>query len=152
MTDDALHEGDAPGEASEIDDTILARVSNYLDGALTGPERTEVAGKIAGDATWKRAHDELVETRNYLSGLRKAHAPPSFAEHVTETIHQRSAGRFFARKTLGDRVPFGVLLMIALAGLLVIAYVLWSSATGSLKVDHARDRAPAAGSSAVAPP
>jgi hypothetical protein len=155
VTDDALHESDAPGEAGqggeEIDDAILAQVSDYLDGALTGPARTEVAGKIAGDATWKRAHDELAETRNHLSGLRKAHAPPSFAEHVTETIHQRSAGRFFARKTLGDRVPFGVLLVIALAGLLVIAYVLWSSATGSLKVNRARGRAPA-GSAAVAPP
>jgi anti-sigma factor RsiW len=151
VTDDALHESEAGQSHEEIDDAILARVSNYLDGTLTAPERTEVASKIAGDATWKRAHDELVETRNYLSGMRKAHAPPSFAEHVTETIHQRSAGRFFARKTLGDRVPFGVLLAVALAGLLGIGYVLWSSATGSLKVDHARDRAPA-GSSAVAPP
>jgi hypothetical protein len=58
----------------------------------------------------------------------------------------------FARKTLGDRVPFGVLLVVALAGLLVIGYVLWSSTTGSLKVDRAHDRPPAAGSSAVAPP
>ncbi len=151
MTDDALHEGE-PGQVDEIDDAILARVSDYLDGALPGPERTEVAGKIASDATWKRAHDELTETSNYLSGLRKAHAPPSFAEHVTETIHQRSAGRLFARKTLGDRVPFGVLLVIALAGLVVIAYVLWASTTGSLKVDRARDRVPTAGSSAAAPP
>ncbi|HEX8115067.1 MAG TPA: hypothetical protein VF516_45375 [Kofleriaceae bacterium] len=152
MIDDALHDGEAGPVGEEIDDAILARVSDYLDGALTGPERTEVAGKIASDATWKRAHDELTETRNYLSGLRKAHAPPSFAEHVTETIHQRSAGRLFARKTLGDRVPFGVLLVIALAGLVVIAYVLWASATGSLKVDRPRDRPPTAGSSAVAPP
>jgi anti-sigma factor RsiW len=154
VIDDAQHEGGAagPGEEIDIDDAILARVSDYLDGALAGPERSEVAGRIASDATWKRAHDELTETRNYLSGLRKAHAPPSFAEHVTETIHQRSAGRFFARKTLGDRVPFGVLLVIALAGLAVIAYVLWASATGSLKVDRARGTPPAAGSSAVAPP
>lgn len=156
MTDDAVHDGQT-GQAGEaideaIDDAVVARVSDYLDGALTGTERAEVAGKIASDATWKRAHDELTETRNYLSGLRKAHAPPSFAEHVTETIHQRSAGRFFARKTLGDRVPFGALLVFALAGLLVIAYVLWSSTTGSLKVDRAHDRPPAAGSSAVAPP
>ena len=148
MIDDAQHDGQA---GDEIDDAIVARVSEYLDGALTGAERAEVAGKIASDATWKRAHDELTETRNYLSGLRKAHAPPSFADHVTETIHQRSAGRLFARKTLGDRVPFGALLVLALAGLLVIGYVLWSSTTGSLKVDRAHDH-PAGGSSAVAPP
>jgi len=151
VIDDAQHDGQAAPGDDDIDDAIVARVSDYLDGALTGAERDDVAGKIASDATWKRAHDELTETRSYLSGLRKAHAPPSFAEHVTEAIHQRSAGRFFARKTLGDRVPFGALLALALAGLLVIAYVLWASATGSLKVDRARDRAPA-GSSAVVPP
>jgi anti-sigma factor RsiW len=155
VTDDAVHDGQtgpAGEEIDDADDAIVARVSDYLDGALTGTERAEVAGKIASDATWRRAHDELTETRNYLSGLRKAHAPPSFAEHVTETIHQRSAGRFFARRTLGDRVPFGALLVLALVGLLVIGYVLWSSTTGSLKVDRAHDRPPATGSSAVAPP
>ena len=89
MIDDALHDGQA-GE--EIDDTIVARVSDYLDGALTGTERAEVAGKIASDATWKRAHDELTETRNYLSGLRKAHAPPSFAEQAPVTARRRFWG------------------------------------------------------------
>ena len=152
MTDDAVHDGQTGQAGEEIDDAIVARVSDYLDGALTGTERVEVAGKIASDATWKRAHDELTETRNYLSGLRKAHAPPSFAEHVTETIHQRSAGRFFARRTLGDRVPFGALVALALAGLVVIAYVLWSSSTGSLKVDRDKARTPPQGSAAVAPP
>lgn len=126
-------------------------MSDYLDGALPEPERAEVAGKIAGDATWKRAHAELSETRSYLSGLQKAHAPSRFTETVAETIHQRSAGRFFARRTLGDRVPLVALLVVALAGLVVIGYVLWSSSTGSLKVDRSRAR-PAAGSAAVAPP
>jgi anti-sigma factor RsiW len=136
--------------SDDIDDAILAKVSDYLDGALTGAERDEVAARIAGDPTWQRAHAELGETRNALSGLRKAHAPSSFAEHVESTIHQRSAGRFFARRTLGDRVPFGALLAVAIAGLLVIGYVLWSSSTGSLKVEHRRTPAP--GSAAVTPP
>jgi hypothetical protein len=57
---------------------------------------------------------------------------------VTATIHQRSAGRFFARRTLGDRVPFGALLVIAVLGLAVIGYFMWASETGSLK--SARDR------------
>ena len=150
MSDDAVQPGAEPG--AEIDEAILAKVSDYLDGTLAAPERAEVADKIAGDAMWKRAHAELSETRSYLSGLRKAHAPSSFTESVAETIHQRSAGRFFARRTLGDRVPFGALLVVALIGLLAIGYVLWSSSTGSLKVDHGRDRPPAAGSAAVTPP
>ncbi|HEX7837290.1 MAG TPA: hypothetical protein VF469_07495 [Kofleriaceae bacterium] len=157
MTDESVRDAEPGAEPSaepgaEIDEVILGAVSDYLDGALTDPERAEIAGKIASDAAWTRAHAELTETRKFLSGLQKAHAPPRFAEEVAETIHQRSAGRFFARKTLGDRVPFGAVLAVALAGLLVIGYVLWSSSTGSLKVDHGSSRTPDAGSAPVAPP
>jgi anti-sigma factor RsiW len=150
---DAGAEADAKADAkAEIDDAILAQVSDYLDGALTGAARAEVAARIAADPIWQRAHAELLETRSYLSGMRKAHAPSSFTESVAETIHQRSAGRFFARRTLGDRVPFGALLAVALVGLLAIGYVLWSSSTGSLRVEHHREPPPAAGSTPVAPP
>jgi anti-sigma factor RsiW len=135
-----------------IDDAILDRVSDYLDGALAAADRAEVERKIAGDAEWKRAHDELAGTRKFLSGLQKAHAPSSFSDGVAQTIHQRSAGRFFARRTLGDRVPFGALVAVALLGLVVIAYVLWSSSTGSLKVDRDKARTPPQGSAAVVPP
>jgi anti-sigma factor RsiW len=137
-------------EADDLDEAIIAKVSDYLDGVLPAAERADVARKIAEDATWTRAHAELTETRKFLSGLRKAHAPSSFAEGVAETIHKRSAGRFFGRRTLGDRVPFGVLLAVALAGLLVIGYILWSSSTGSLKVDD--DRTTPHGSGSVLPP
>jgi hypothetical protein len=116
------------------------------------PERAEVARKIAQDATWKRAHAELTETRQFLSGLRKAHSPPEFAQDVTSKIHQRSAGRFFGRRTFGDRIPFGVLLIVALAGLLVIGYVLWASSTGSLKVDPDRARRTPPVAPVVTPP
>ena len=71
----------------------------------------------------------------------KARAPGSFDQEVTGAIHRRSAGRFFGRRTLGDRVPFGVLLVIALLILIPIAYVMWSSTTGSLK--RGPDREPA---------
>ena len=138
-------------ERDDIDEAVIAKVSDYLDGTLTGAERAEVEQKIAGDTTWNRAHAELLETRNYLSGLRKAHAPSNFTEGVAETIHKRSAGRFFGRRTFGDRVPFGALLVVALAGLLVIAYVLWSSSTGSLKVDRDRQHGSHEGSAAVLP-
>ncbi|HMG22007.1 MAG TPA: hypothetical protein VK607_11835 [Kofleriaceae bacterium] len=149
MTDESAS---TPEPGDDIDDAILAAVSDYLDGALGERERAEVAAKIAGDPIWQRAHAELTETRSYLSGMRRAHAPSRFTEQVAETIHQRSAGRLFARRTLGDRVPVGALVAVALAGLLVIAYVLWSSSTGSLKVDRTHDRPPAAGSAAIAPP
>ncbi len=125
-----------------IDDEIIVEVSDYLDGTST--QNAAIEQKLASDPAYKRIHDELVETRNALSGLQKARAPSTFAQDVTSTIHKRSAGRFFARRTFGDRVPFSAVFVVAVIGLLVIAYFLWASETGSLKsnpshapVDHA---------------
>jgi hypothetical protein len=64
---------------------------------------------------------------------------------VEKKINQRSAGRFFGRRTFGDRVPFEALLVIAVLGLIVIAYLLWSSQTGSLKVDKKTEERPTSG-------
>ncbi|HEV7559093.1 MAG TPA: hypothetical protein VGO00_26650 [Kofleriaceae bacterium] len=127
---------DPEPKPDEPDDAIIAAISDYLDGGLPAARKTEVEAKIASDADWKRVHDELVETRNFLSGMQKARAPSTFAQDVTHTIHKRSAGRFFARRTFGDRVPFGVILAVAVVLLLAITIVLWSSSTGSLRVNH----------------
>ena len=121
------------------EDEISDKLSDYLDGALEPAEKAEVAKKIADDADWKRVYDELVETRKALSGMQRARAKESFASEVTDTIHKRSAGRFFARRTLGDRVPFGALVVVAVIVLAIVGYVMWSSSTGSLKVDHHKD-------------
>ena len=120
---------------SDEEEKIIEAVSDYLDGALAGAARDEVAKKIEDDAEWKRVHDDLVELRKNVSGLQKARLPSTFTQDVTATIHKRSAGAFFGRRTLGDRVPFGVLLVIAMLALAVVGYFLWSSQTGSLKVD-----------------
>lgn len=119
----------------DIDDAIVAKVSDYLDGLLSGAERDEVAKKIETDPAWKQTHDDMRETRNHLSGLQKAHAPASFTNDVTDTIHKRSQGRFFGRKTLGDRVPFNAILIVAIIALAAVGYLMWASQTGSLKVD-----------------
>ena len=124
------------------DDEVVAKVSDYLDGLLSGNEKTEVEQKIASDAAWKTTHEEMLETRKALSGLQKARASPKFAEDVTETIHKRSAGRFFGRRTFGDRVPLLPLVIVAALALCVIAYVMWASDTGSLKVEHHDSVAP----------
>jgi anti-sigma factor RsiW len=126
----------------EVDDEVVAKVSDYLDGVLSGTEKAAVEQKIASDAAWKTTHEEMLETRNALSGLQKARASPKFAEDVTETIHKRSAGRFFGRRTFGDRIPLIPLVILAVLGLCAIAYLMWASETGSLKVQHHDSAAP----------
>ena len=93
MTDERVQEGEP------IPDEIIAVISDYLDGTLPAERRAEVAGKVASDPDWKRAHEELASTRDALSGLQKARAPQTFDQEVTGAIRRRSAGRFFGRRT-----------------------------------------------------
>lgn len=123
----------------EEEDEVIATLTDYLDGTLPAPKKVEVEAKL-DEPEYKRILAELKETRKVddISAVlkaRKAPAPEDFTDNVEKVIHARSAGRFFGRKTFGDRVPFTALLVIAVIGLAVIGYVLWSSQTGSLKVD-----------------
>jgi anti-sigma factor RsiW len=111
------------------EDEMIEKVGDYLDGLLTGADKDAVAEKIASDPAWKETHDDMVEARKGLSGLQKARAPGHFAKDVTETIKKRSGGRFFARH---DRLLMPLMVLAVLA-LCAIAYVMWASATGSLK-------------------
>src|SRR5690349_7367417 len=105
----------------DIDDEIIIALSDYFDGTLSADKKKEVEAKIKSDPTWKAAHDEMVDTKSpsALSGLQKARAPATFDKDVTGTIHKRSAGRFFGKKTFGDRVPFMAILVLAMILLVV---------------------------------
>jgi anti-sigma factor RsiW len=122
-------------EEDDIDDEIVAKVSDYVDGLLKGAERDEIAKKIESDPVWTQTHADMVENKKFMSGMQKARAPATFTEDVTGTINKRSKGRFFGRKTLGDRVPFNVLLIIAIIAMATVGYLMWASQTGSLKVE-----------------
>lgn len=136
----------------DIPDEILVAIADYLDNTLSPERKKEVEDKIANDPEWKKVHDDMLDTTSAppLSGLQQARADVKFDDNVTDTIHKRSAGRFFGRKTLGDRVPFGAILVLAMIGLVLIAYVLWASQTGSLKVHD--DPKPKQGSNLIDKP
>ena len=123
-------------EELSADDEMIAAISDFLDGALPPARHSEVQAKIEKDAAWKQAYEEIRETRDTMSGLLKARAPAKFDEDVTATIHKRSAGRFFGKRTFGDRVPLVPLLALSVIALLAIGWYLWSSPTGSLKREH----------------
>jgi anti-sigma factor RsiW len=140
----------AEAAEADIDEEIIVTLSDYLDNVLPLDQRADVEAKIANDAAWKSAHAEMVDARDAvkpLSGLQKARPDVKFTDDVTGLIEKRSAGRFFGRRTFGDRVPFVAILVVALIGLGILAYVMWSSPTGSLKVD--KERAPSQQGSAI---
>ena len=111
------------------------KFSDLHDGTLPESERDAVRAHLASCAACKAAYDEFEQTMSALTSMKgEPPAPETFTKGVEETIHRRSAGRFFGRKTLGDRVPFGVLLIIAMVVLVSAALVLWASMTGSLRV------------------
>jgi anti-sigma factor RsiW len=140
--------------ATEPHEDIEAKLSDYHEGTLAAAEREQVAAHLAGCAACRAAYAELERTLSALSGMRgqKTVSPPELTARVTETIHRRSAGRFFGRKTLGDRVPFGVLLIVALIVLGLTAAVLWSSTTGSLRTRPPQSLPPPAGGRVVPAP
>ncbi len=127
----------APNEEYE------ARFSDLHDGTLTGREREDLLAHLAACEDCKSAYREFEDTMDALAGLKgKPPAPDGFTRGVETTIHKRSAGRFFGKKTLGDRVPFGVLVIVAMLVLVAIALVLWSSSTGSLRYQPNREAKP----------
>lgn len=62
--------------------------------------------------------------RVLLGKLNKVAAPPDLASRVPALIQRRSAGRFFAKRRLADRLPLEWLSLVMLALLALIYAVL----------------------------
>jgi anti-sigma factor RsiW len=134
MADQPDTDADAPEAAHE---EWEVRFSDLLEGTGTEAERAEVEAHLASCAPCKAAFDDLERTMRALTQLKTSSGsfkpPERFTEHVEQTLARRSGGRFFGKKTLGDRVPFGVLLIVALVILVGAWLVYWSSSTGTLR-------------------
>ena len=124
-------------DVANISDELAAKLFDYEEGtALSASDRAEVEAYLASHNLPLRPSSSSGNSGRVLGDLPREQAPGEFTQHVTETIRKRSAGRFFAKRTLGDRIPFGALLIIAFAILAIVAGILWSSNTGSLRVHH----------------
>lgn len=124
---------ESPSDADRTEDEIIAALLDYHEGSLPAARRAEIEAKLGADPTWQRLDAEMKEQAPVLDGLAKVAAPEQFTAQVTDTIHRRSAGRFFARRTLGDRVPVGWLLVIVALLLSGLTTVWCRSTTGSLR-------------------
>jgi anti-sigma factor RsiW len=122
-------------------EALEAQFSNYLDGAMSAEQRAAFENTLAESPEAKAAFDEFKRTVEAISGLHKMAAPQNFETGVEQTIHKRSAGKFFGRRAFGDRVPFELLAIIAMAALLGIYLWIRSSDTGSAKTETKPDGA-----------
>ncbi|MEZ4361638.1 MAG: zf-HC2 domain-containing protein [Kofleriaceae bacterium] len=129
----------------EEEDKIIAMLSDFHEGELTPEQRAQVEQHLAADARWRALDEELRAARPLLAALGKATSPPELERSVTAAIHQRSAGRFFGKRALADRVPAGLALAIAAVLLGAMTTVWCRSSTGSL-------RAPTGGAPPAPPP
>jgi anti-sigma factor RsiW len=111
---------------------LEALLADYVEGSLDAASVRRVEEHLEGCAECKASLAEVRETMSALSGLHRVPAPPNFDREVAETIRRRSGGRFFGRRALGDRVPFGVLALVALALGVALYFFLRGSDTGSL--------------------
>jgi anti-sigma factor RsiW len=115
------------------DERLEAMLSDYVEGTLSLEERKEVEAHLAKHPELRDELEQMREDQKKLKSLNKTPAPEELGQKVEEIINRRSMGRFFSRRTLGDRVPFFWILLLALAVLIAIAFALWSSPTGSLR-------------------
>jgi anti-sigma factor RsiW len=148
-----MSEGDKPDGAGEAHPEVEARFDELAEGALAPADADELRAHLAGCAACRAAYDEHAATLAALSGLgkHKVAAPPGLPGSVEQTIHRRSGGRFFGRRAFGDRVPFEVLALIALAIVVVIFLILRGSPTGSLRLEQDPGSPPAEGVDKVIP-
>lgn len=111
---------------------VQAQLTEYHDGALAPERAADVEAHLAACPACREAYAEMADAARVLAGLDKKSPPPDFGEQLEDKIRRRSAGRFFGRKAFGDRVPFEVLAVVAMA-LAFAVYLLWrSTGTGTL--------------------
>jgi anti-sigma factor RsiW len=122
---------------------LEAMLSDYVEGTLSLAERQELEKHLAADPALREQLEETREAQKALRGLNKTPAPDDLGRTVEDIIHRRSAGRFFGRRAFGDRIPFAYILVVALIAFAILAYILWSSSTGSLRPERETPSRPA---------
>ena len=108
--------------ADDSHEAFEADFDDYNDRTLPEARAREVAAHLASCDRCKAEYARFRGTIGALSGLHKMAAPPDLRDQVADTIHRRSAGRFFGRRAFGERIPFELLAVVAL---LLMAAIYW---------------------------
>jgi len=107
-------------EADNRHTAFEADFSDYYEGALSEARAQEVTAHLADCARCRDEYARFKDAVGAVAHLARERAPEDFDGKVADTIHRRSAGRFFGRRAFGDRVPFELLAALALAALVAI--------------------------------
>lgn len=111
-------------EADDVHAAFEADFSDYYDRSLPEARAREVEAHLATCDRCRAEYAKLQGALGALSGLGRVAAPPHFDDQVAETIHRRSAGRFFGRRAFGDRIPFELLAILALVAVVAAFWFL----------------------------
>jgi anti-sigma factor RsiW len=122
-----------PTTTTEQHPQIRARFEAYADGALGDDESRQLEEHLLECTGCEQAFEQFQRQQTGISGLHKMSAPQDFETGVADTIRRRSRGRFFGRRAFGDRVPFELLAVLAIAVALAIYVLIRLSDTGSLR-------------------
>lgn len=124
----------APPGSAENDEhaAFEADFSDHYEKALPDARARALEQHLETCPRCRAEYQRFRETVEMLSGLHKVSAPERFEKQVEDTIHRRSAGRFFGRKAFGDRVPFEILAIVGLVLVVALFLLLRWSATGSV--------------------
>ena len=125
--------------------------SGHAENSLSQAEQDRLTAHLAG---CQRCRDEFAafqDTLGALSGLESVRAPDGFRSRLERKIEHRSAGRFFGRKTLAERLPFFALAIIALVLAIVVTALVKTSDTGSSDLPRPSDPEPSAPADGVVP-
>src|SRR5215470_17115163 len=110
-------------QAEDAHAAAEADFSEYYERSLEEARAKAVEAHLGECERCRAEYRRFQSALGALSGLGRVAAPPDFEEQVAQTIHRRSAGRFFGRRAFGDRVPFELLAVLALL-ILVAAYAI----------------------------
>lgn len=114
--------------------------SDYYDKRLPDARARTIEAHLAECPRCRAEYERFVKAVDAISGLHKMAAPQHFDDQVAETIHRRSAGRFFGRRAFGDRVPFEAIAVVALLLVAAVVLLLRFSTTGSVHEPLEQDR------------
>jgi anti-sigma factor RsiW len=126
MSDQLTHD-----EAQEL-------FSDRYDGTLAPDRAAALKAHLDGCESCRAEQVRFEDTMKALktSSVTRAPRPPDqkeFTERVERTIEQRSAGRFFGKRSIFGRLPIAVISLIMLVLVLLLLILSRRSTTGSLK-------------------